>query len=133
MRRFYWMLVSGAAVVIAIGGAVYYFFPTQPTEPVVSPHDAQQPPSMDSRVLIVPAGNPLLTADASEFGRWVPSYPIRCGQILFEKANPKAPNFSFCVDEVRKRVATSTGHQLSREDVLDGRIKAHWLEVTGGK
>ncbi|WP_255296275.1 hypothetical protein [Xanthomonas citri] len=25
-----WMIVSGLAVVVAIGGAVYYFFPEQP-------------------------------------------------------------------------------------------------------
>ncbi|MDS0836430.1 hypothetical protein N5945_13780, partial [Xanthomonas citri pv. punicae] len=56
-----WMIISGLTVVVAIGGAVYYFFPKQPA---ATTSNMPQPPSPDSRVLVVPAGNPLLTADA---------------------------------------------------------------------
>lgn len=124
-----WMLVSGLVVVVAMGRAVYYFFPKPPAEPT----EAQVSPLTDSRVLVVQAGNPLLTADANQFGRWVPSYPIRCGEIVFDETDPKAPNFSFCIGEIKKRVTTATGYQLSREDVFDSRVKAHWQEVMGAK
>ncbi|MBV6885916.1 hypothetical protein Xkhy_21135 [Xanthomonas axonopodis pv. khayae] len=125
-----WMIVSGLAVVVAIGGAVYYFFPKQPA---ATTSNVPQLPSTDNRMFVVPAGNPLLHADANQFGRWVPLYPIRCGEIVFDTADPKAPNFSFCVGEIKKRVTTATGYQLSREDVLDSRVKAHWREVMGAK
>ncbi|MEN9140400.1 MULTISPECIES: hypothetical protein [Xanthomonas] len=125
-----WMIVSSLAVVVAIGGAVYYFFPKQPA---ATTSNVPQLPSTDSRVLVVPAGNPLLAADANQFGRWVPLYPIRCGEIVFDKADPRAPNFSFCIGEIKKRVTTATGYQLSRDDVLDSRVKVHWHEVMGAK
>ncbi|MGX8287805.1 hypothetical protein CAI18_23230 (plasmid) [Xanthomonas citri pv. punicae] len=125
-----WMIVSGLAVVVAIGGAVYYFFPEQPAGKT---SNVQQLPSNDGHVLVAPAGNPLLNADANQFGRWVPLYPIRCGEIVFDKADPRAPNFSFCIGEIKRRVTTATGYQLSREDVLDYRVKAHWREVMGAK
>ncbi|MET3148699.1 UNVERIFIED_ORG: hypothetical protein ABIB63_004559 [Xanthomonas axonopodis] len=64
-----WMIVSSLAVVVAIGGAVYYFFPKQLA---ATTSNVPQLPSTDNRVLVVPAGNPLLTADANQFGRWVP-------------------------------------------------------------
>ncbi|SAL75428.1 hypothetical protein AWB67_04759 [Caballeronia terrestris] len=134
MMRNVWMIVSGLATVVAIGGAVYYFFPKQPAEPIVSDaSNVPQHPSTGSRVLVVPAGNPLLTADAAQFSRWVSLYPIRCGEIVFEKADPKAKNYSFCIAEIRRRVATATGQQLSRDDVLDPRVRVHWREVTGAK
>ncbi|WP_075583559.1 hypothetical protein [Caballeronia zhejiangensis] len=133
MRNLHWMLVSGAAVVIAIGGAVYYFFPMQPADQAATLPNETRSPSNDSRMLVVPAGNPLLTADANQFGRWVPSYPIRCGEIVFERGNSKAPNFSFCIGEIRKRVTTATGYQLNHDDVVDSRVAAHWHEITGAK
>jgi hypothetical protein len=124
-----WMLISSLAAVVAIGGAVYFFFPKTPANPAAANAVASQLPSTGGQRLIVPAGNPLLTADTSEFGRWVPLYPIRCGEIVFETADPKVPNFSFCISEIKKRVADSTGYQLSRGDVLDQRVKAHWHQV----
>ncbi|GJH13558.1 hypothetical protein CBA19CS11_31990 [Caballeronia novacaledonica] len=133
MRKLYWILVSGAAVVIAIGGAVYYFFPAPPADQTSNRSNQTQAPSQDSRMLVIPAGNPLLTADANQFGRWVPSYPIRCGEIVFQKATSKVPNYSFCVSEIRKRVTTATGYQLSRDEVIDSRVAAHWREMTGAK
>jgi hypothetical protein len=36
MRNLHWMLVAGVTLVIAIGGAVYYFFPKQPTDQAAS-------------------------------------------------------------------------------------------------
>lgn len=128
-----WMIVSGLAVVVAIGGAVYYFFPKQPAEPVTTTSNVPQLPSTDSHVLVVPDGNPLLTADRGQFDRWVPFYPIRCGEIVFEKTDPKAQHFAFCIGEIRRRVARATEKQLSREDVLDPRVKMHWQEVKGAK
>ncbi|GAB5101357.1 hypothetical protein [Caballeronia sp. HLA56] len=133
MRKLYWMLVSGAVVVIAIGGAVYYFFSKPPVDQGANQPTAAQSPSADSRVLVVPAGNPLLTADSKQLNRWVPSYPIRCGDIVFGKGNSKVPNFSFCVAEIQKRVTTVTGYQLSRDEVVDARVAVHWREVTGAK
>ncbi|KUF27371.1 hypothetical protein, partial [Xanthomonas phaseoli] len=109
---------------------VYYFFPKQLA---ATTSNVPQLPSTDNRVLVVPAGNPLLTADANQFGRWVPLYPIRCGEIVFDKADPRAPNFSFCIGEIKKRVTTATGYQLSRDDVLDSRVKVHWRDVMGAK
>lgn len=125
-----WMIVSSLAVVVAIGGAVYYFFPKQLA---ATTSNVPQLPSTDNRVLVVPAGNPLLTADANQFGRGGPLYPIRCGEIVFDKADPRAPNFSFCIGEIKKRVTTATGYQLSRDDVLDSRVKVHWRDVMGAK
>jgi len=126
-----WMLISGLAAVVAIGGSVYYFFPRQPAELAVMSPDVREWPFTDSRVLVVPAGNPLLTASRGHFDRWVPSYPMRCGKILFENADPKAKHFEFCIREIRDRVAHYTDRQLSREDVLDPRVKVHWKEVMG--
>lgn len=107
--RSLWMLVSGLAVLTAAGTAIYF---------------------------IIPAGsdrNPLLTANIGQFDRWVPLYPTRCGEILFDKTDPDARRFVFCVDEVRRRVGRATGKQLNREDVLDPRVKERWREVIGKK
>ena len=86
-------------------------------------------PPVDGQVLVVPAGNPLLTADARQFGMWIPVYPIRCGEIVFQQADPRARNFSFCVDEIKRRVATATHQHLRRDEVLDPRVQAHWRDV----
>lgn len=123
------MIVLGFGLMAAVSGAVYCFFPKQPAVSAALMPNAPPSFSPDSHVRIVSAENPLLTADASQFGRWVPMYPIRCGQIVFDNGDPQAPNFSFCIDEIRKRVATATGRQLSGDDVLDSRVKAHWHEV----
>lgn len=100
--RSIWILISSLAVVIVIGGGTYY---------------------------LLPGRNPLLTASAGEFHMWVPFYPIRCGEILFEKNDPKAPHYSFCVREMRERVAVYGQKEISREDILDPRVQVHWREV----
>ncbi|WP_445657597.1 hypothetical protein [Achromobacter sp. NCFB-sbj8-Ac1-l] len=125
-----WMIVSSFAVAVAIGGAVYYFFPRQPT--AITP-SASQMPSTEGHVLILSTGNPLLSAVKGQLDRWVPFYPIRCGEILFEKSDPKAQHFEFCINEIQRRVSGAAGKDLSREDVLDPRVKAHWREVMGAQ
>ena len=122
-----WMIISGLAVVVAIGGAVYYFFPKQSdtsNESLLS--------SPERQVTVVPNENPLLTADAGLFDRWIPFYPIRCDEIVFDKVDPKK-NFSFCIGEIKRRVARATGYQLSNDEVLDPRVNARWHEVMGSK
>lgn len=78
-----------------------------------------------------PNRNPLLTANIGQLDRWVPLYPVRCGDILFDKPDPTSHNFGWCIDEIRKRAGRATDKQLSREDVLDARVKQHWREVMG--
>jgi hypothetical protein len=126
MRRLYWMMVSGAAVVIAIGGAVYYFFPKQPASNPIS--SVSQAPATESRVIVVPNGNPLLTADKSQFRQWLPPY---CGADIFMQAEAQAHKVDVCVNGTITRVAGATGVRLTRSDVLDPRVKQHWREVMG--
>ena len=126
MRNLHWMLVSGAAVVIAIGGAVYYFFPKQPAS---SPGpNMLQPPATEPHVLTVPNQNPLLTADKSQFRQLMPPY---CGADIFMQANPEPHKIDVCVSGTIARVTSATGVKLTRSDVLDSRVKAHWREVMG--
>lgn len=126
-----WILVCGLAIVVVIGGAAYFL--EMPTTPEMPKTAAPQRSADDTPMLAVPGANPLLTADTRQLRMWVPSYPIRCGEIVFENADPKDQNFSFCVGEIRKRVATVAGHPLSSGDVLDSRVKAHWHEVMGAQ
>lgn len=126
-----WILVSGLVIVVVIGGAAYFLeMPGNSNMPKTA---APQLPAHDTPMLVVPGANPLLTADTRQLRMWVPSYPIRCGEIVFENADPKDQNFSFCVGEIRKRVATVTGHPLGSGDVLDSRVKAHWHDVMGAR
>ena len=122
-----WMIISGLAVVVGIGGSVYYFFPKQSDT-----SNASLLSSTDSHVFVVPSENPLLTADEAQFDRWIPFYPIRCGEIVFDNVDPKH-NFSFCIDEIKRRVARGTRYQLSNDEVLDSRVKARWHQVAGSK
>lgn len=124
-----WIFVFGLAIVVVIGGAAYFL--KLPAPPEIPNSAVPQIPPAETQVLVVPDGNPLLTADARQFSMWVPSYPIRCGKIVFENADLKDRNFSFCVGEIKKRIATGTGHQLGRDDVLDPRVKGHWRDVMG--
>lgn len=126
-----WILVSGLAIVVVIGGAAYFL--EMPTTHEMPKTAAPQRPADDTPILSVPSANPLLTADARQLRMWVPSYPIRCGEIVFENADQKDQNFSFCVGEITKRVATVTGLPLGSGDVLDSRVKAHWHEVMGAQ
>ena len=126
MRNLHWMLVSGAATVIAIGGATYYFFPKQSASNPES-HTVQTP-ATEPHVLTVPSQNPLLTADKSQFRQWLPPY---CGADIFMQANPEPHKIDVCVSGTITRVTGATGVKLTRSDVLDSRVKAHWREVMG--
>lgn len=126
-----WILVCSLAIIVVIGGAAYFL--QMPAKPEMSKIGTQQQPAADTPMLVVPGANPLLTADTRQLRMWVPSYPIRCGEIVFENADPRDQNFSFCVDEIRKRVAAVTGHPLGRGDVLDSRVKAYWRDVMGAR
>lgn len=126
-----WIFISSLAIVVAIGGAVYYLFPRAETNARSSSRipDVSRP---ESQVFVVPAGNPLLTADAHQLRIWIPSYPIRCGEIVFEQADQKARNFSFCIAEIKRRIASHTKQEMRREDIFDPRVKAHWHDVMKG-
>lgn len=129
-----WMLISGLAMVVAIGGSVYYFFPKQsPVNPAEPSSIVQLAPLTDSPVLVVPVGNPLLTGSRDQLERWVSLYPIRCGEIVFEKIDVKSWNFNFCIGEIRRRVLHNTGTSISRDDVLDTNVAAHWRKVMVAK
>ncbi|BBU33346.1 hypothetical protein IAG25_34790 [Caballeronia sp. EK] len=126
MRNLYWMLISGAIVAVAVGGAVYYLFPRQPSTGAVP--NMQQTPPAEAHVLIVPRENPLLTADKSQFRQLMPPY---CGADIFMQANPEPHKVDVCVSGTISRVSSATGVKLTRSDVLDPRVKDHWREVMG--
>lgn len=111
--RSIWGLISSLALIIIIGGFVYYSFPGE-----------LEIQSFNSKVR-----NPLLRANAGQFHMWVPSYPLRCGEIVFEKADPKARHYWICVSEIRKRVAIYAQQDISREDVLNPGVQLRWREV----
>ena len=94
------MLISGLAVVV--GGILY----------------------------VVPARNPLLTADKEQLSQWYPSY---CGGDMYNSFPPKAYLVNMCVDGIILRVAMATGVKLTRAEVLDPRVEAHFREVVGAK
>lgn len=123
--RSIWIYLSSAAVLIVIGGTFYHFIPT-PSLDLALPSSELQVPLAEPRVLVLPAGNPLLTADALRLDMWIPSYPIPCGEIVLGAGDARARNFSFCLGEIRNRVARHTRQKLSDEDVLDPRVRAHW-------
>ncbi len=125
-----WMIASGLAVVVAIGGVVYYFFPKQPANPATANEIGPQMPSTNPRVLVMPVGNPLLTADKTQFRQWMPAY---CGADLFLQSEPQPHKVDVCVNGTVSRVLKATGVALTRADVLDPRVKTHWREVMGAK
>jgi hypothetical protein len=122
--RSVWMFISSLAVVIAIGATAYYFFPKQQAIP------AGPFPLVDSHLLVLPAGNPLLAADKTQFHRWLPVY---CGADMFLESPPQPHAVEVCVNGTISRVFATTGVRLTRADVLDPRVEAHWREVMGRK
>lgn len=125
-----WMIVSSVAVVVAIGGTVYYFFPKHPAEPSTTASNVPQVPSGGSRMLVVPVGNPLLSAEKGQFRQWYPSY---CGADMYLQAQPDPHKVDVCVNGIVSRVTAATGVKLTRADVLDPRVAMHWREVMGAK
>lgn len=131
--RSVWIFLSSVAVVIAVGGIYYQFLP-RPDVDLVLPNGGA-PPAMRSepQVTVLPPGNPLLAADALQLDMWIPSYPIPCGEIVFGAAYNRARNFAFCLGEIRSRVAKYAKQELSDQDVLDPRVRAHWRATARGK
>jgi hypothetical protein len=132
--RSFWIYGAGLALVFVVGSAVYSFFPKGPFE-LADPGSSSstRTPSADSNLLIVPAKNPLLIADVNQLRRWIPMYPIRCGEIIFERADTKSSNYSFCIGEIKKRVGTATGYQISQDEVLDPLVGTHWRALMKAK
>lgn len=128
--RSVWMVVSGFAMAVAIGGVVYYFLPRPPAEPDAGAFSVPPQPSTGNRVLVLPAGNPLLTADKSQFRQWMPPF---CGADMFLQVNPQPHKVDVCVNGTISRIAEATGVTLARADVLDPRVKEHWREVMGAQ
>src|SRR4051812_19487768 len=124
--RSVWMFISGLAVVIGVGGFVYYYFPQQQVGALSSIGNSSGHSASKARVLIMPADNPLLTASTAQFKGWFPIYPINCGEVLFKESNPKAYRVSSCISEIATRVKASTGIQLKLENILDPRVKDQW-------
>ncbi len=124
-----WIYISSLAVVAVVGGAVYDFLSKSQTYVGFQNFSVAQITQVAPSVLVVPAGNPLLTANFGQFERWVPRYPIRCGEIVFEKADPKVQHYYFCLSEIQRRVATHTQRDIRRSDVLDPRVRARWHQV----
>ncbi len=124
-----WIYISSLAVVVAVGGAVYYFSSMSQTYVGWPNFSVPQISQVAPSVRAVPAGNPLLTANFGQFERWVPRYPIRCGEIVFERADPKVQNYYFCLSEIKRRVATHAQRDIRLSDVLDPRVRARWQQV----
>ncbi len=133
MRNF-WIFVSKLGMIVAVGGSIYYFSPHRQigVGPTTSP-TAQELAAPIDHVVVTPGANPLLTANAAQFDRWFPSYPMPCGAILFEDPKRKQGKVDFCVQEIVKRVGMTTGIQIARADVLDPSVQAHWRDVMGRK
>lgn len=123
--RSIWIFLSSVAVVVAIGGTFYHFVPWSGTdaEPAVG---ETRLPSVEPQVVVIPGSNPLLAATEQQLDMWIPLYPIACGEIVFGVADDRARHFSFCIREIRNRVAFYANLALSDDDVLDPRVRAHW-------
>lgn len=122
--RSIWVTVSSFAVIAALGGTAYYVSRQETYMASLNPDALQKP-----QAKTVLAGNPLLTANIGQFDRWVPSYPINCGQILYETLDTNLRHHSLCIREIRSRVAAYTMQEVSRNDVLDPLVRARWHKV----
>lgn len=118
-----WMLITAIAVVVGVGGLVYYIFPR-------SPVDA---PRMPPKIIVQPeqkTGNPLLTASYEQFSRWFPNH---CEAALYFRPTENAHTRDVCIFNVTQRVESSTGVRLTRNDILDPAVLEHWKQVTGAR
>lgn len=131
--RSIWIFLSSVAVVIAVGGSYYHFIPRPDVDPALP--NSSAPPAMpaEPQLMVLPPGNPLLAANALQLDMWIPSYPIPCGEIVFGAADARARNFAFCLGEIRSRVAKYAKQELSDQDVLDPRVRAHWRATARGR
>ena len=119
-----WMFVSAAAVVVGLGTVVYYIFPSRLISPelVVA---TQSSVVVDAEVI---PKNILLTAEIGEFRQW---FPVYCGADMYIEENPKPHKVDVCLNEIISRVQAQTKIKLTRADVLDPAVKAHWRNVMG--
>jgi len=124
--RSIWIFLSSVAAIVAIGGTVYHFIPRPQTESTLPGNSELQALSGGRGVLVVPDGNPLLVASELQLGMWIPKYPIPCGEIVFGAGDDPDGHFSFCVRQIRSRVAFYANLELSEDNVLDPRVRAHW-------
>lgn len=126
-------IVQSIAAAFAVGALMYvvvrqtYVF--APARQAVSDDTA---PTHPDRTYLGNS-NPLKTADPSQFDRWVPRYPTRCGEILYIEKHPLPKKLDFCVEEVSKRVAHSTNVLLSPEDIRDPEVRGRWLNMVKGR
>ena len=72
--------------------------------------------------------NPLLTATRSQFDRWLPAY---CGPDLYLERKVKPHTIEVCIHGTIERVRSNAGVQITKNDVIDPRVKAHWKIVMG--
>ncbi|MDY7549202.1 hypothetical protein QN360_01210 [Glaciimonas sp. CA11.2] len=113
-----WMLVTAFAIVVSVGGLVYYVFPSSPANT----------PGMPPQVIVQPeqkSGNPLLTATSVQFYSWFPNY---CQADIFI-TKKETHSRKVCVVAVTKRVEESTGVRLTEGDILDPAVADHWKKT----
>jgi len=123
--RSIWIFLSSVAAIVAIGGTAHLISRPE-AELALSGNSELRAMSPERRIPVAPAGNPLLAASELQLDMWIPIYPIPCGEIVFGAADERARHFSFCVREIRNRVFFHSNLELSDEDVLDPRVRAHW-------
>jgi hypothetical protein len=124
-----WMLLSGTALVVGLGGLVYYVFPQRVSTDSVPTAPASP---AESNVRILPAQNPLLTATKQQLERWVPTYPLRCGAILFDGVPHRPPDPAFCLHEISKRVMDATGVRLTEDEIRNDQVRTRWAKLMNG-
>lgn len=118
------LVLGGAAVVAVVVRTVYYEAPVERDKP---PGDFVPVPVVRPEAVL--PGNPLLSANRSQFNMWFPPY---CGADMFVVAEPDAIKVNRCVNGIIERVESSTGRTLSRNEVLDPGVRAHWRTVMLG-
>lgn len=117
-----WVIITSFAIVVAIGGLVYYIFTRTPQA---------NAPGEPLHVVVKPGqkiGNPLLTASSEQFGRW---FPTHCQADLYFRPTNNAHIRDVCILNVTKRVESITGVRLSRDDIFSPEVLMHWKQVKG--
>lgn len=123
--RSIWIFLSSVAAMVVIGGTGYLI--SRPEADLAMPGNSElQALSGGRSALVAPSGNPLLAASELQLDMWIPKYPIPCGEIVFAAADDPDGHFSFCVRAIRSRVAFYANLELSENNVLDPRVRAHW-------
>lgn len=74
--------------------------------------------------------NPLLNATRTQFDRWLPAY---CGPDLYLDRKVKPHAVEVCIEGTIDRIESNTGIKLTRDQVLDPRVRSHWRSAMGVK